>query len=149
MLTALSPQNIWHMIVVFFSSILPFCESKGSILIASMYRLRLVPSGIVSSAGAFVPVPFILKGGKFGLPEDGVKKSGKREFIKNMISRYGCWALLLATAIPFTGVGTWLGAILARLTGVDKKRAAAAIFVGNLIATFLMVATVAGVTSIF
>ncbi len=143
--------NIWRMIVVFFSSILPFCESKGSILIANMFHLRLVPSGIVSSAGAFVPVPFILKGGRFGVPEkteDDIK-TGKRAFFKKIVQQYGWIALLAITAIPCTGVGTWLGAIIARVAGLDKKKAAIAIFIGNCIATFLLVAVIAGVKILF
>ena len=134
--------NLWRMIVVFFSSFLPFCESKGSVLLAQMLHLRLVPSGVVSSAGAFVPVPFILRGGMSKTTEDA---AGKKARIKKYIEQYGCWALLAMTAIPCTGVGTWLAAILARLTGVDKKKAAAAIFVGNTIATFVMIAIIAGV----
>lgn len=139
--------KIWQMIVVFFSSILPFCESKGSMIIAGMFHLRPVPSGIVSSAGAFVPVPFILKGGR--LPKKAEESAGKRQFFKDIIRKYGCWALLAVVAIPCTGIGTWLGAIIARLVGVDSKRAAAAIFIGNCIATFVMAALVAGVSLAF
>ena len=139
-------SELWRMIVVFFSSFLPFCESKGSIIIAHMLHLRLVPSGVVSATGAFVPVPFILKS---GVPKRSEESVGKKAVFKKYIEQYGCWALLAMTAIPCTGVGTWLAAILARLTGVDKKKAAVAIFVGNAIATFVMVAIVAGVRIIF
>lgn len=139
-------SNLWRIIVVFFSSFLPFCESKGSIVLAHMLHLRLVPSGVVSATGAFVPVPFILKG---GMTKNTEKAAGKKAAFKKYIEQYGCWALLAMTAIPCTGVGTWLAAILARVTGVDKKKAAAAIFVGNCIATFVMVAIVAGVKFIF
>lgn len=139
-------SELWRMVVVFFSSILPFCESKGSVLLAHMLHLRLVPSGVVSSAGAFVPVPFILKSGTNRKSEEAV---GKRATFKKYIEQYGCWALLAMTAIPCTGVGTWIAAILARLTGVDKKKAAAAIFIGNTIATFILIAIIAGVKLVF
>lgn len=139
-------SNFWRMLTVFLSSILPFCESKGSILLANIFHLKLIPSGIVSSAGSFVPVPFILRGGKSWIEEKTEKALGKREFFKKIVKQYGCFALLIITAIPCTGVGTWLGAIIARLVGLDSKKAAVAIFVGNCIATFCMVAVVAGIS---
>lgn len=135
-------SELWRMLVVFFVSFVPLSESKGAVIISHMLNLQLVPSGFVAATGAFVPIPFILKS---SIPTHTNADTGKKATFKKYIEKYGCWALFAMTAIPCTGVGLWLAAILARLTGVDKKKAAVAIFAGDLIATFFVVAVVAGV----
>lgn len=135
-------SELWRMLVVFFAAFIPFSESKGAVIISHMLKLQLVPSGIVSATGAFVPIPFILNS---NLHIKTKADAGKKVTFKKYIEKYGGWALLAMTAIPCTGVGLWLAAVLARLSGVDKKKAAAAIFVGDLIATLFVVAVVAGV----
>ena len=46
--------------------------------------------------------------------------------------------------IPLTGVGCWIGSMLARLTEMDERRAALAIFGGTLVSGLLTVLGVYG-----
>ena len=49
------------------------------------------------------------------------------------LKKYGPPALFVCVCIPFTGVGCWIGSMLARLTDMDERRAGLAIFGGTLV----------------
>jgi len=54
------------------------------------------------------------------------------------IVKYGTWGLVIFVAIPFPGTGAWTGAIIAALMDLRIKKAIPCIFLGVLIAGFIM-----------
>ena len=136
---------IWKSIVVFFMSALPIVESKGAIVVARLWQMPLWLSGSLCAIGSYLPVPVLL----FRKPNNHLKlakKLGKvPDSVRRNIERYGSWALMVFIAIPFTGLGCWLGALIARRTHMEKKRAAIGIFIGNLVAIILLTGCAHGI----
>ena len=60
------------------------------------------------------------------------------------LKKYGPPALFVCVCIPFTGVGCWIGSMLARLTDMDERRAGLAIFGGTLVSGVLTILGVYG-----
>ena len=138
---------LWKSLVVYFVSVLPFAECKGAIVLARVLQVPHLLAGVVSLIGSYTPVPFLLytkRGKQMGLEQ---KKKGIPEKFRTYIQRYGCLALLVMIAIPFTGMGCWIGAMLARIMRLNKLKAAVCIFIGNAIAVLVMSGAVHGIVT--
>ena len=144
---------VWKSVVVFLTSLLPLVESKGAILLARLWRLPFWLSCTLCVIGSYIPVPVLL----YCKQDAHLPLTKKLQSIPNSVQskleRYGCWALLALIAIPFTGLGCWLGALIARTTNMEKKPAAICIFFGNLIAIILLTGAIhsmiVGIETIF
>ncbi len=137
--------TVWRSIVVFLISIMPLVESKGAIVLARLWHLPLWLSGTLCAIGSYIPVPILLYHKQINHKKLTKKLFKIPESVQKYIERYGCWALLFGIAIPFTGLGCWVGALIARTSHMDKLRAAVCIFIGNLIAIILLTGCVHGV----
>ena len=140
---------VWKSLAVFFASIFPIVESKGAVVLARVLGVPHLLAGILSATGSFLPVPVVLytsHGKRLGREQ---KKKGIPESIRKYVDRYGCLALLVIIAIPFTGMGCWLGALVARIAHLNKLRSAICIFIGNVIAVLVMTGCVHGVVTGF
>ena len=138
-------RTVWRSILIFLLSAVPLSESKGAIVVARLWHLPFRLSAPLCLAGSFLPVLFLLwwnGNGHLHLPK---KLSTVPPSLQKYIDKYGCWALLVTIAIPFTGMGCWLGAFLARAGKMEKKRAALCIFLGDLISVILLTGCVHGV----
>ena len=126
-------------------SMLPLVEGKGAVVLARFFGLGHLYAGVLISIFSYLPVPFLLytKAGH-GIHLKKQRKS-LPESVHRYIQRYGCAALLALIAIPFTGLGCYLGAILARVTKLNRHRAAVCIFIGNAIAIAVMAGCVHGI----
>ena len=126
-------------------SALPIVESKGAIVVARLWHMPLWLSCALCAVGSYLPVPFLL----YCEPKTHLKLTSKLgtipDSVRKRIERYGCWALMVLIAIPFTGLGCWLGTLIARRTHMDKLRAAIGIFIGNLIAIILLTGCAHGI----
>ena len=140
-------DTVWKSIVVFCISALPLVESKGAILVARLWRLPLWLSGTLCVIGSYIPVLILLYHKQVNHVHLPKKLWRIPESVKKRIERYGCWALLVLIAIPFTGLGCWLGALIARTSHMDKGRAAVCIFIGNLIAIILLTGCIHGIVT--
>jgi uncharacterized membrane protein len=69
-----------------------------------------------------------------------------REKNKNLVEKYGKWALFVFVAIPIPGTGIWSGAILAWIFGIDKKTAFIYGMLGILASAIIMVFLTYGVS---
>ena len=136
----------WKSAVVFLTSIFPIVESKGAIMLARLWRLPFALSGPLCALGSFIPVPFLLYRQR-SKPPLSKKLWNIPDSLRRYVERYGCWALLLLISVPFTGMGCWLGALVARATHMEKKRAALCIFLGNAIAIALLTGCVHGLVT--
>lgn len=137
----------WKSIVVFLTSALPIVESKGAIMLARFWHMPFVLSCALCVAGSYIPVPVLL----FRKPNDHLRLTKKLDTmpdsLKKYIERYGCLALLVLIAVPFTGLGCWLSALIARATHMNKRNAAVCIFIGNVIAIILMTGAIHGIVT--
>lgn len=129
-------------LAVLFSSMLPFWENKGSILLGAALHLRWYLTYFCSSVGSLFPASLLIGGGrrvrgrleKIAFCARILKKLdafiGRHEVF---FSRHAYFALALVISIPFTGVGIWAGCVLSNLLGLDKERTALAVAVGILL----------------
>ena len=143
---------------VFFVSMVPLVELRGSIIISQGLQLPVLSSYIVAIIGNMLPVPVIYlfarkvlvwgadkpvigkffswcleKGGKGGKKLQ--EKAGRGLFI----------ALLLFVGIPLPGTGAWTGTLAASILDMDFKSTIIAVMLGVLLAgIIMMVFSVAG-----
>ena len=139
--------------VVLLSSMAPFVENKGSILLAAALHLKWYLAYFASSVGSFLPVPFLLHLGENGKKRLHDSRLGNSFFSsadnfvgrhRSFFDRYGCFALLVIVSLPFTGVGCWAAAFLSKVAGLDRRQSAAAIFVGIVVSGLLTTAAAYG-----
>ena len=137
--------TVLHSIVVFFVSMLPLVENKGAIVLAKVFGMPHLLSGILCALGSYIPVPLLLYTNRLNRFGKQQKKKVIPETFRKFIERYGSLALLVLIAIPFTGMGCWLGAALARIMKLNKHKAAICIFIGNAIAVAILTGALHGI----
>ena len=124
---ALSSGNLFvRSLAVFISSLLPFIENKGAIILAAALKLKWYLTYILTS-------PKLLQ-----------KAHQALEKHEAQLKKYGPPALFVVVCIPLTGVGCWIGSTLARLTDMDEKRAGLAILGGTLVSGLITILGVYG-----
>ena len=130
---------------VFFCSMLPIIELRGSIPMAFAFGLPWWQAYIISVLGNLLPVPFILllinivikwmanskikffnKIANFLLEK--VEKKRER------IEKYSFWGLCLFVAIPLPATGAWTGSLVAAVIGMKPLKAFLSAVIGVLIA---------------
>ena len=112
-------------ILVMLSSVVPFVESRGAVTLGAALHLRWYHAWAASMA-SYLPVPRLLE-----LERNDKKRSEKLEKFQPWFDRWGVWALFLVLFLPFTGVGCYLAALLARTLHLEEKKAKKVIFLGN------------------
>ena len=138
-------------IIVFFISMVPLIELRGSILYATGIGLPFLPAYITAIIGNMLPVPFIFLfarkilvwgadkpviGRFFSFCLEKGEKGGKK--LQAKAGRGLFVALLLFVGIPLPGTGAWTGSMVAALLGMNRKKAALAIGLGVLLAAFII-----------
>ena len=137
-------------LAVFFTSLLPFVENKGAIILAAALKMKWYLAYALTTIGAYLPVPllFRMKKHPFGEKATPPKLLNKAhqalEKHEGKLKKYGPPALFVCVCIPFTGVGCWIGSILAKLTDMDERRAELAILGGTLVSGLITVLGVYG-----
>ena len=144
---------------VFFISMLPLIELRGTVPYAVALDLPFWPAYVTAVLGNMVPVPFIyLFAGKVLEWGKDMKLTGRYfrycirkgnaagEKLKEMAGSKGMfWGLLLFVAIPFPGTGAWTGTLAAGLLNMDFKSSVLAVMLGVVFAGVLMAAFSFGV----
>ena len=143
---------------VFFVSMVPLVELRGSIIISQGLQLPVLSSYIVAIIGNMLPVPVIYLFSRKVLvwgadkpvigklfpwcPEKG-EKGGKK--LQEKAGRGLFIALLLFVGIPLPGTGAWTGTLAASILDMDFKSTIIAVMLGVLLAgIIMMVLSVAG-----
>ena len=143
---------------VFFVSMVPLVELRGSIIISQGLQLPVLSSYIVAIIGNMLPVPVIYLFarkvlvwgadkpviGKFlsRCLEKG-ERGGKK--LQEKAGRGLFIALLLFVGIPLPGTGAWTGTLAASILDMDFKSTIIAVMLGVLLAgIIMMVLSVAG-----
>ena len=146
--------NAGKVIGIFFISLLPVIELRGSIPIGYYQGLPWYTNMITSIIGNILPVPFILlfvvKVFEFmkkrNIMVNVIEKIEKRAMSRSeSIVNKEFLGLMLFVAIPFPGTGAWTGALIAALLQFDRKKSFVYIFIGVLIAASLVTLGVYGV----
>ena len=146
--------NAGKVIGIFFISLLPVIELRGSIPIGYYQGLPWYTNMITSIIGNILPVPFILlfvvKVFEFmkkrNIMVNIIEKIEKRAMSRSeSIANKEFLGLMLFVAIPFPGTGAWTGALIAASLQFDRKKSFVYIFIGVLIAASLVTLGVYGV----
>lgn len=133
-------------LIVFFVSMIPIVELRGSILAAGFLKMEFLSTYIIAVLGNMVPIPFIL------IFIDKIFAFLKRTPLKNVVEKlenkamsksdqirkYGRWGLLLFVGIPLPGTGAWTGALIATLLRMKKRESLPFIFLGVMMAGLIM-----------
>lgn len=143
---------------VFFVSMVPLVELRGSIIISQGLQLPVLSSYIVAIIGNMLPVPVIylfarkvlvwgadkpVIGKFFSWYLEKGEKGGKK--LQAKAGRGLFIALLLFVGIPLPGTGAWTGTLAASILDMDFKSTIIAVMLGVLLAgIIMMVLSVAG-----
>ena len=145
-------------LLVFFVSMVPLVELRGSIIISQVLQLPVLSSYIVAIIGKMLPVPVIylfarkvlvwgadkpVIGKFFSWCLEKGEKGGKK--LQEKAGRGLFIALLLFVGIPLPGTGAWTGTLAASILDMDFKSTIIAVMLGVLLAgIIMMVLSVAG-----
>ena len=143
---------------VFFVSMVPLVELRGSIIISQGLQLPVLSSYIVAIIGNMLPVPVIylfarkvlvwgadkpVIGKFFSWCLEKGEKGGKK--LQAKAGRGLFIALLLFVGNPLPGTGAWTGTLAASILDMDFKSTIIAVMLGVLLAgIIMMVLSVAG-----
>ncbi len=143
---------------VFFVSMVPLVELRGSIIISQGMQVPVLSSYIVAIIGNMLPVPVIylfarkvlvwgadkpVIGKFFSWCLEKGEKGGKK--LQEKAGRGLFIALLLFVGIPLPGTGAWTGTLAASILDMDFKSTIIAVMLGVLLAgIIMMVLSVAG-----
>lgn len=143
---------------VFFVSMVPLVELRGSIIISQGLQLPVLSSYIVAIIGNMLPVPVIYLFARkvlvwgadkpvieevFSWCLEKGEKGGKK--LQEKAGRGLFIALLLFVGIPLPGTGAWTGTLAASILDMDFKSTIIAVMLGVLLAgIIMMVLSVAG-----
>ena len=143
---------------VFFVSMVPLVELRGSIIISQGLQLPVLSSYFVAIIGNMLPVPVIylfarkvlvwgadkpVIGKFFSWCLEKGEKGGKK--LQEKAGRGLFIALLLFVGIPLPGTGAWTGTLAASILDMDFKSTIIAVMLGVLLAgIIMMVLSVAG-----
>ena len=154
-------ETVGRELCVFFCSMLPIIECRGSIPLGWGLGLPWWQTALFSIAGNLLPVPFILlfiRAILKWMRESRVKMFAstaawldrKIEKHKGTIEKYSYWGLVAFVAIPLPGTGAWTGTLIASVLGLEPKKSFLAATLGVLGATAIMtVISYLGLGSIF
>ena len=138
-------------LMIFFVSMVPLVELRGSIVMAVGMDLDYWTSLAVCVVGNMLPVPLIyffarkvLEWGRdkpvigkfFTFCLEKGKKGGEK--LQAKAGRGLFWALLLFVGIPLPGTGAWTGTLAASLLDMDFRKSVLACMGGVLLAGCIM-----------
>lgn len=133
-------------LIVFFVSMLPILELRGSILAAGFLKMNFLSTYIIAVLGNMLPIPFVLlfidkifaflKKTRF--KNAVVRLENKALSRSEQIQKYGKVGLFLFVAIPLPGTGAWTGSLIASMFRMKLKDALPWIFLGVAAAGLVM-----------
>ena len=149
-------------LLIFFVSMVPLIELRGSIVMAVGMDLDYMTALTVSAIGNMLPVPIIYFFARKVLDWGAHKKyigPFFRKFIEKgeqagqtLISRAGRGglfvALMLFVGIPLPGTGAWTGTLAASFLNMGIRATAAAVSLGVVMAGIIMGVASTGVFSV-
>lgn len=134
-------------IYVFFVSMVPFIEIRGSIPLGVLLGIPLPACFLLSVLGNMLPVPFIIlfikkilsfmkRFPKLAPIANFVEEHGSKRSDK--VTKFATFGLALFVGIPLPGTGAWTGSLIAALLDMKFGYAIVSVFAGVLLAGFIM-----------
>lgn len=158
MVESLSQTEFGRYLLTFLVSMMPIIELRGAIPIGVGAGLGHWQSMIIAVLGNMVPVPFImifirriftwLRAKSVSLEAFVSRTEARAEEKWENVRQYQLLGLVLLVAIPLPGTGAWTGALVAALMDIRLKNALPAIFLGVIVAGFLVTGITYGFSSI-
>ena len=137
---------------IFFMSMVPVIELRGSVVYSQYLGLPIVPSLIVCILGNLLPMPFVylferklliwgqdkkIIGGICSFLLNKGEAAGRK--ISEKASRRGLFlALMLFVGIPLPGTGAWTGTLAGSILDVGIKYTIASVTLGVILAGIIM-----------
>ncbi len=140
-------QHMSRELLVFIISLFPILELRGGMLAATLLDVTMWKAILLSAAGNFLPIPFILLFIKrifAWLRQTRLFKPLVERLEKNAMKRraniekYGFWGLMLFVGIPLPVTGAWTGSLIAALLDMKFKTAIKAEICGIAMAAAIM-----------
>lgn len=138
-------------LTIFFLSMVPLFELRGSVIVSRGLGLPIIASFIVCIIGNVIPVPIIYffarKVLEWGADKPVIGKfftfcleKGKQggDKLQEKAGRGLFLALLLFVGIPVPGTGAWTGTLAASILDMDIKETMLAVFLGLILAGIIM-----------
>lgn len=148
-------EFLWTVLV----SMVPVVELRGGIPFGVAAGLPVWAAYLAAMIGNMLPVPFILayirrifQWMRSRLPrlDHLVDRLEAKAHLKGeKVSRYKYLGLAIFVAVPLPGTGAWTGGLAAAFLDMPLKRALPSIFLGVVVAGFLISALAFGITSLF
>lgn len=134
-------------LTIFMISLFPILELRGGLIAASLLDVPALNAFLICFIGNMLPIPFILwlitkifewlKQFKFmSKVVKWCEKTANNK--KGQIEKLKYLGLYLFVAIPLPGTGAWMGALIAALLEMDKKKSLLTILLGVLTAGIIM-----------
>jgi len=142
-------------IMTFLISMVPVLELRGAIPIGVAGGLTPLAAMLIAIVGNLAPIPFLIVFTRrvfHWLKTKGririlVEKLEARAAEKSqLVLKYAWVGLCILVAIPLPGTGAWTGALVAAILDLRLKKALPAIFLGVVIAGFIVTCLTYGVT---
>lgn len=140
-------------------SMIPVIELRGGIPFGVALGLTHWESWLAAVIGNMIPLPFIiiyirrifqwLRRNIPRLDRFVDKLETKAHLNGRKVTKYKYLGLMIFVAIPLPGTGGWTGALVAAFLNMPLRRAIPTLFLGVLIAGFLVTGITFGFTSIF
>ena len=135
---------------IFFTSMIPWWESRYAIPMSMLYFnwewWQALPIAVI---GNMLPIPFILlffhmvekflRNYKFWTKIMDWLFERTRRRADSKIRKYEYFGLILFVAIPLPFTGAWTGALIAYLFDLKFTKSIITIFIGVIIAAFIMI----------
>ena len=142
-------ETVGKELCVFFCSMLPIIELRGSIILGAGLGLPWWQNYLISWVGNMLPIPFILLFIKtiigwmatcqitfFNKVANWLLNKAEKN--RGKIERYAFWGLTLFVAIPLPGTGAWTGTLVASVIDMKFWKSLLATAVGVTIAGVIM-----------
>ena len=153
-------ENIWgQMTFTSLVSMVPVVELRGGIPFGVSLGLAHWEAFLAAVIGNCIPLPFIVvyirrifQWMRRHLPtlDKLVDTLEQKAHLKGRkVSKYKYLGLMIFVAIPLPGTGGWTGALVAAFLDMPLRRALPSLFLGVLIAGFLVTGITYGFTSFF
>ena len=140
-------------------SMIPVIELRGGIPFGVALGLTHWEAWLAAVIGNMIPLPFIivyirrifqwLRRNIPRLDRFVDKLETKAHLNGRKVTKYKYLGLMIFVAIPLPGTGGWAGALVAAFLDMPLRRAIPTLFLGVLIAGFLVTGITFGFTSIF
>jgi len=135
-------------VMTIFVAAVPIIELRGAIPWGVANGLDVQTALAASIVGNMLPVPIIIlfvrkvfawmRNASDRLNRIVCRLEEKAYKKKKVIDKYEWWGLVILVAIPLPGTGAWTGALVAAMLDMQLRRALPAIFIGVIIAGFIV-----------